>query len=138
MSESRKLAMCGLEYRVVFATGDEVPELIENEGWCCTRLNTIYVRRGMPRTRTVDALVHEIGHGFIEGSGLGHFFQGALKGGPEALELFEETFIRLATPWIIRLVEDNGAALLQVPSSVPPAPTPTPPTRKRAKKGCRS
>lgn len=108
MHEGRGLKLCGQEYRVVYATGDEVPQLVDNEGWCDTARNIIYVRAGMPASRTRDVLVHEAMHALLESSGLGYFLRTSLGQSEAEFEEFEETFIRLVVPTVIRLVDDNN------------------------------
>lgn len=107
------LQICGLEYRVVFASSDEVPLLREKEGMTAFDTNTIYVRSGMPLSRMRDTLVHEVMHAFLESSGVGYFLQDSVK--VEDFEKFEETLIRLLVPSVLRLVEENGQALVDVP-----------------------
>ncbi len=111
-----------MSYRVVYATPEEVPDLAENEGCCCKSLNTIYIRAGMPPSRMRDTLVHEVLHAFLEASGIGSFLASAsnLKG--DGYDVFEETFVRLVTPSVIRLISDNGDALIEIPDSVTSGP----------------
>lgn len=111
---SRSLSICGLEYRVVFATSEEVPALESNEGYTSCETNTIYLASNIPRSRMRDALVHEVCHAFLEASGLGSFLQTSLKD-KAAYDDFEETLIRVAVPHVLRLVLENGKALIEVP-----------------------
>lgn len=131
MREAKRLIICGLEYRVVYATGEEVPELVENEGWCNTKASTIYLRANMPPSRMRDTLVHETAHAFIEASGLSHFLGNHFES-EDKYEAFEETLIRLFVPSLLRLVDDNGTALVDVPAKVVGAPTAG---RSKAKRG---
>lgn len=129
---SRSLSICGLEYRVVFTTPDEVAELAENDGLCRRSTNTIYIRKGMPASRTRDTLIHEVMHAFLEASGLGHYLEQHLKD-PDTYDKFEETLIRLMVPSLLRLVEDNGQTLLDVPTSAV-RPTTERPKRKKGRR----
>lgn len=104
--EARKLLICGLEYRLLFATPEEVPQLRENDGWTDFATNAIYIRKGLPRTRTIDVFVHEWKHAFFEASGIGNLLEDHFKG--ESFERFEETLIRLEVPWLVRLFADHG------------------------------
>jgi hypothetical protein len=115
---TQRLSICGLEYRVVYASSDDVPELIENDGHTSCSTNTIYIRTNLSSSRKRDTLLHEILHAFLEASGIDHFLGHALKGDPKEYERFEETLIRLVVPSILRLVEENGAALLDIPATV--------------------
>ncbi len=115
MREAKRLTICGLTYRVVFATVDEVHHLEDSDGLTSLGTNTIYVRAGMPESRMRDALLHEVLHAFLESSGVGSFLKDNFRGEVDAFERFEETLIRLVVPSIIRLVDDNGANLLRVP-----------------------
>lgn len=137
MREVRKLTICGLTYRVVYATADEVHHLEDTDGYCSMATNTIYVRSGMPKTRTRDALVHELMHAFFEASGVGSFMKDNFRGDEEAFDKFEETFIRLTVPSLLRLVDDNGDALVNVPEAVVKTPAPERARAKRAGKGKR-
>lgn len=114
------LKICGLEYRVVYATSDEVPELAGNEGHTSCSTNTIAIRSNLPPSRKRDTLVHEVMHAFLEASGVGSFLADRVRGDYDRIE---ETLIRLVTPAIIRLIEDNGAALIDVPMAKPLAKT---------------
>lgn len=114
MREVRKLSICGLEYRVVFASSEEVPALENNDGYTSCESNTIYLRSDLPRSRMRDTLVHEICHAFLEASGLGSFCETSLKD-KSAYDDFEETLIRVAVPQLLRLVQENGKALIEVP-----------------------
>lgn len=134
MREVTKLTVCGLTYRVVFATADEVHHLEESEGFASLSTNTIYVREGMPKSRTRDALVHEIMHAFLEATGLGSFLKDNFRGSEEAFSNFEETLIRLTVPALIRLIEDNGAALMCVPKPLAKASASSVGAGKKAKK----
>jgi hypothetical protein len=109
------LKICGLEYRVVFASVEEVPELAGKEGFVSLATNTIYVLRGMPASRTRDALAHEVGHAFFEATGIGSFIADRVRGD---YDRFEETLIRLLVQQMLRLLEDNGSALLEIPKGV--------------------
>jgi Zn-dependent peptidase ImmA (M78 family) len=110
LAASRQVVqICGLEYQLVVATAAEVPELLENEGWTSCVTNTIYVRANMPPTRLRDTVVHELLHAFLEASGVGSFLSDRVQGDYDA---FEEVLVRLLTPMILRLVDDNGAALV--------------------------
>lgn len=111
---SRSLSICGLEYRVVFATSEEVPALEANEGYTSCETNTIYLASNIPRSRMRDALVHEVCHAFLEASGVGSFLQTSLKD-KAAYDDFEETLIRVLVPHVLRLVLENGKALIEVP-----------------------
>lgn len=113
MLEARKLTICGLEYTVMLAGADEVPELAANEGYTVPERNLIYIRSNVNPSRARDILVHEIGHAFFEATGLGHFLQDNFRG--DDFDKFEETFIRLAVPHVLRLVDDNGGALTATP-----------------------
>lgn len=115
LREVRRLSICGLEYRVVFASAVEVPALADNEGWTSTETNTIYLDASVPRTRLRDALVHEVLHAVLEASGLGSLLATALKQSSQAYEDFEETLVRLAVPHVLRLIEENGKALIEPP-----------------------
>lgn len=137
MREASTLTVCGLTYRVVYATPDEVHHLEDSEGYASLHTNTIYVREGMPKSRTRDALVHEIMHAFLEGGGVGSFLKDNFKGDADAFEKFEETLIRLVVPSLIRLVEDNGGALMTVPKPLTKGLVSTRPREKRASRGKR-
>lgn len=115
---TQRLSICGLEYKVVYASSDDVPELIENDGHTSCSTNTIYIRTNLTVSRKRDTLLHEILHAFLEASGIDHFLGHALKGEAKEYERFEETLIRLVVPSILRLVEENGGALLDVPTKV--------------------
>jgi hypothetical protein len=107
--QGSSLTICGLEYRVVVAGVDEVPELAGKEGLTSCVTNTIYLRAGMPVSRTRDALVHEVMHAFLEASGIGSFLSDRVRGD---YDKFEETLIRLIVPALLRLVDDNGEGLV--------------------------
>lgn len=115
MREARKLTICGLTYRVVFATAEEVHHLEDSDGFVSMGTNTIFVKAGMPESRMRDALLHEVMHAFLESSGVGSFMRDNFRGDSDSFERFEETFIRLVVPSIIRLVDDNGPSLMRVP-----------------------
>lgn len=117
MREVHKLVICCLVYRVVCATGEEVPKLLEHDGWADTDSNTIFLKEGMPPTRMRDTLVHEIAHAWLEASGLGEMLQSSFKGAD--FESFEEQLIRVAVPSILQLVQDNGTSLVRVPAAKP-------------------
>lgn len=108
------LKICGLEYRVVYASSDEVPELAGKEGLTVCSTNTIYVRANLPACRARDALVHEVMHAFFEASGIGSFLSDRVRGD---YDKFEETFIRLIVQPVLRLVEENGRSLIEVPTA---------------------
>lgn len=108
------LKICGLEYRVVFASVEEVPDLAGKEGFCSLATNTIYIQRGMPASRMRDTLAHEIGHAFFEATGIGSFLSNRVRGD---YDRFEETLIRLLVQQMLRLVEDNGPSLLAIPKA---------------------
>jgi hypothetical protein len=108
------LKICGLEYRVVYATSDEVPELAGKEGLTVCSTNTIYVRSNLPTCRARDALVHEVMHAFFEASGIGSFLSDRVRGD---YDKFEETLMRLVVQPVLRLVEENGRALIEVPAA---------------------
>lgn len=112
--EIRKLSICGLEYRVVFATAEEVPALDGNEGYTSCETNTIYLANNVPQTRIRDALVHEICHAFLEASGVGSMLETSLRD-KSVYDDFEETLIRVTVPQLLRLIEENGKALIEVP-----------------------
>lgn len=113
MVEARTLTIGGLEYRVILAGAHEVPELAANEGYTVPEKNVIYIRANVSPSRARDTLVHEVGHAFLEATGLGHFLQDNFRG--DDFDKFEETFIRLAVPHVLRLVDDNGGALVAAP-----------------------
>ncbi len=119
---TQRLSICGLEYKVVYASSDEVPELIEAEGYTSLSANTIYVRGNLPPCRKRDTLLHEVLHAFLEASGLGTFLEAGFKGDAKEYEKFEETLIRLVVPSILRLVAENGAALIKSPAKVKAGP----------------
>lgn len=125
MQAVKRLTICGLEYRVVYATPDEVPELADNEGICRASVNTIYLRRNAPPSRMRDALLHEVLHAFLEASGVGAYLSQSFKGSTEEFESHEETLIRLVVPSLLRLVEDNGNALISIPASAAPKKNPS-------------
>lgn len=108
------LKICGLEYRVVYATTEEVPELAGREGWTVPSANTIYIRSNLPPSRLRDTLVHEVLHAFFEASGVGSFISDRVRGD---YDKFEETLIRLIVQPLLRLVEENGRALISVPKT---------------------
>ncbi len=106
LSDETKIPICGLEYRVVFATPEECPKLRGREGFTSCATNTIYIRKGLPLTRTIDVFLHEWRHAFNEASGVGSYQEDHFKG--ESYDKFEETAIRLEIPWIVRLLQDTG------------------------------
>lgn len=106
------LKICGLEYKVVFATSEEVPELLGKEGFTSCTTNTIYVHAHLPQSRMRDTLVHEVLHAFLEASGIGSFLSDRVRGDYEKTE---ETLVRLMVPSLLRLVDENGSALIDVP-----------------------
>lgn len=108
------LKICGLEYRVVFASTEEVPELAGKEGWTVPSTNTIYIRSNLPFSRARDTMLHEVLHAFFEASGVGSFLNDRVRGD---YDKFEETLIRLLVQPILRLVEENGRALIAVPKA---------------------
>lgn len=134
MREARKLTICGLTYRVVFATAEEVHHLEDSDGFVSMVTNTIYVKAGMPESRMRDALIHEVMHAFLESSGVGSFMKDNFRGDDEAFLRFEETFIRLTVPSIIRLVDDNGPSLLRVPKPHKAQPFERTKSKRRAKR----
>ena len=111
------LKICGLEYRVVFATNEEVPELVGREGYTVPSSNTIYIRSNLPASRARDTLLHEVLHAFFEASGVGSFLSDRVRGD---YDKFEETLIRLLVQPILRLVEENGRALIAIPKAPQP------------------
>jgi len=119
---TQRLSICGLEYKVVYASSDDVPELIENDGHTSCATNTIYIRANLAPCRKRDTLLHEILHAFLEASGIDHFLGTTFKGDPKEYERFEETLIRLVVPSILRLVEENRGALLDIPATVKVGP----------------
>jgi hypothetical protein len=127
------LKICGLEYRVVYASAEEVPELVNGEGYTSCSTNTIYIKLNLPASRARDVLLHEVLHAFFEASGIGSFLNDRVRGD---YDKFEETLIRLVVQPVLRLVEDNGRALIDVPSSKakPLAKTSGPARRKRSKR----
>lgn len=106
------LKICGLEYRVVYATADQVPELAGKEGYTDFVSNTIYIRSNLTPCRSRDVRMHEVAHSFLEASGIGSFLSDRVRGD---YDKFEETLIRLVVQPILRLVDENGAALVHVP-----------------------
>jgi hypothetical protein len=112
MSDVTTLKICGLEYRVVYATVDQVPQLDGKEGFASLATNTIYILRGLPLCRMRDTLVHEVLHVFLASSGLGSLLSDKVRGD---YEKFEETLIRLLVPSLLRLIDENGRALATVP-----------------------
>lgn len=111
MREVRRLSIVGQEYTVITATAEEAPELEAEEGHTRFSRNTILVREGLPTSRDRDTLLHEVSHAFLEATGLGSFIKDNLRPGVDATE-FEETLIRLAVPGILRMVDENGQALV--------------------------
>jgi hypothetical protein len=110
MKQTGTLDICGLLYRVVDAEANEVPQLEDgDEGATVYQALTIYLRGALPPTRKRDARLHEVAHAWLEASGIRDFLKSRVRGEYTA---FEETFIRLAVPSLIRLIEANGGALL--------------------------
>lgn len=127
MTKLFSLNICGLDYSVISGQASEIPGLDMAEGLCIREKNTIYLREGMPDSRTRDALLHEIIHAYLEASGLGHLIQSNLRENV-VYEDFEETLIRLIVPSLLRLVEDNNSALASILRPKPKKP------RKRSRK----
>lgn len=117
---SHELVICGLVYTVVFAHPDNVPDLRGNEGCCISGANTIFIREGMPPSRTRDAILHEVTHAFLEASGIRHLLLGVYNG--TAFDDFEETLIRILVPSVLRLIDDNGRGLVASPKAKRKAP----------------
>jgi hypothetical protein len=134
MVEAKSLTICGLTYRVVFARADEVHHLEDSDGFASFSTNTIYVRAGMPESRMRDALIHEVMHAFLESSGVGSFMKDSFRGDDAAFERFEETFIRLVVPSVIRLIEDNGPSLMRVPKQTKVQGSERAKSKRRAKR----
>lgn len=91
--------ICGQLYRVVEATPEDCPQLAEAEGYTDCTNNTIYLLASLPETRKTERRVHERIHAFFEASGVDHILRAKCKTDSEA-EFFEETLIRVASPWL--------------------------------------
>lgn len=100
-----ELRICGLTYQIKFASSEAVYQLQGCDGVCVYGINTIFIREGLPGTRRRDALLHEIGHAFLEASGLRSLLQSVYSG--KDFEEYEEMLIRLFVPSFIHLIDAN-------------------------------
>ncbi len=104
------LVICGFPYEVVEV--DESDGILADgeEGSTRALELRIYIRAGLPWPRRRDTILHEIAHAFFEATGLLGFITAHTKKSAEA-DRFEENLIRLATPWLLQLIDTSGPAL---------------------------
>ena len=65
------IRIIGHDYRVVFKESDWKTES-DSHGQCDTTAMRIKIVKGMPRSRTLETLVHEIGHAIYYEMGITH------------------------------------------------------------------
>ena len=82
------------------AADDETPE-----GFCDLVRANIYTLDDVSSSREEDTVRHELGHYFLEASGLASFLAGEIKSKDYAK--FEERFIRLGIPWLVYFQKAN-------------------------------
>lgn len=111
------IVSCSLEEMAALAKENDVPG--SPDGLTIYRRSTIYLLEGQPEARVLDTLVHEIMHYMFDASGLREFIDNAAKAAYRST--FEETFVRIATPWVIEFITTNVRPL-QVFDDVVPFP----------------
>lgn len=99
--------VCGLTYKVFLATGLEVSELVQNEGWTDCENCRIYLRASLAKTpsRLFDTLVHELTHALFEACGISHLLAVQC---PKDADDVEELIIRMMTPALITTFRSAG------------------------------
>lgn len=86
-----------MPWRIMEASAKEIQILGEAEGWTDLDTCTIYLRRGLHKSRIKDTLLHEICHAIFDGSGAYYAIQSLFSDSDVSYDLVER-LIRALVP----------------------------------------
>lgn len=99
-----ELELGGVLFDIFEGTEEDIHHLADCYGFCDNENQEIWLQAGMKPTQFRQVLLHEIQHAIFEHSGILNFMADTLRvtRGSEKLRSFEEQFIRINTPHLIR------------------------------------
>ncbi len=102
MKHLGNVLICGAAYPVLEGNSGECEEMDGANGVCLTGARQIWLKEGMPTSKTADILVHEILHAIHDGAGMLYMTAAALGLNEDdpRLVAWEEVLVRLLTPHI--------------------------------------
>jgi len=107
---NRKLDIAGTLYEVIFTSEDECEELEGKYGYTDLDRKVIVIRKTDSIETMQDTLVHEVGHAFVEETGLKAFFDLSLPAKTDR-NAWEESFMAIISPHIVGVVKKNKRKL---------------------------
>lgn len=104
----RKVDVSGVEYTITLASDKERPEVLNCHGVTLPDNQEIILASDLSPSRFPSTLLHEILHAVYHESGISEMLKERFDLTPREYEIFDEAFIQLQTPVLLRALTTCG------------------------------